>query len=133
MFVEIDGSQLVAVQSLFKKFRGMVKFDLLDRHLIRITWDLHDWIFGHAVSDGSDRSVGEEPPVQEEEDGIFTFSFIEQGVNTPRKTCPTKNVDVMHAARSLLRWRLLEEWVSSEEERMYKGETFCSMVYLWKS
>jgi Plant protein of unknown function (DUF868) len=133
MFVEIDGRQVVAVKNLFKKFRGTDKFDLSDGHLIQITWDLHDWIFGHAVSDGSDSSEEEEAAMQEKEDGIFTFSFIEQRVNTACKTCPGKYVDVMRAGHGLSWWRLLEEWVSSEEERMYKGETFCFMVYLWKS
>lgn len=134
MFVEIDGRQAVAVKSLFKTFRGTVKFDLSDGHLIQITWDLHAWLFGHAdIHDSSDDGSEEEPAVQEKEDGIFTFSFIEQGLNTARKTCPGKYVDVMRAGHKLSWWRLVEEWVSSEEERMHKGETFCFMVYLWKS
>ncbi|XP_078157499.1 uncharacterized protein LOC144553276 [Carex rostrata] len=135
MNVEIDGRTAVCVESLFKMFRGTIKFDLSEGNLIQITWDLHDWLFGHAnYGDDSEEEEEEEEPVvqSEKEDGMLTFSFIEQGVNTAHKTCPGNYVDMMRKEHGLSWGTLMEEWVSSEEERMHKGETFCFMVYLWK-
>ncbi|KAJ4792585.1 DUF868 family protein (DUF868) [Rhynchospora pubera] len=132
MDVDIDGKTAVSVKSLFKMFRGTVKYDLADGQLIQITWDLHDWFFGNADFNDPDQEAPA-PRTQEKHDGIVTFSFIEQGVNTGRKTCPGKYVDAMHMEQDMSWWEMMSEWVSSEEERMFKGETFCFVVYLWKN
>ncbi|KAF8698021.1 hypothetical protein HU200_035528 [Digitaria exilis] len=135
MWVAIDGEKALQVRRLRWKFRGSERLDLPGGRRVRVTWDLHGWLFSPADTaaavfvlrfETSDDADEDDDDAEEEEARARTRW-------SGSDTSPSVSVASTSATSSASSVATVSEWAAAEEAAALKdGGGFSLVVKLWK-
>nr|CAB3467260.1 unnamed protein product [Digitaria exilis] len=160
MWVAIDGEKALQVRRLRWKFRGSERLDLPGGRRVRVTWDLHGWLFSPADTaaavfvlrfETSDDADEDDDDAEEEEarartrwnhhaggEGWWSSESDRKGwrrgpFRSGSDTSPSVSVASTSATSSASSVATVSEWAAAEEAAALKdGGGFSLVVKLWK-